>query len=205
MERAAMRRTRIPAVLLVGLFVLLGACAPSSTGPTSAATGMGGQPSGQGAANPTTPAAPKILRIALTREPDGFVISLAPTNSTSGGATQAQNIPANKLQNTDEKGQIYAELAMALPSTTDGTWTINPDGTMETTWKLRPNIKWHDGQPVTADDLVFGFQAATAPGVPSLGAAYLRTITDVVALDPLTAVVHWSKPNPQADAPGDNL
>ena len=27
---------------------------------------------------------------------------------------------------------------------------------MDTTWKLRPNVKWHDGTPFTAEDLVFG-------------------------------------------------
>src|SRR5439155_11457060 len=178
---------------------------PSGPGSGAPGAGNGGPLGSPAASSATTPATPKVLRIALTREPDGFVISLSPTTSTSGGATQAQNIPANKLQNTDEKGQIYAELATALPSTTDGTWTINPDGTMETTWRLRPNVKWHDGQPVTTDDLVFGFHAATAPGVPSLGAAYLKNISDVVVLDPLTAVVRWSIPNPQADAPGDNL
>lgn len=196
-----MRPVRIPSLVLVSLVVLIGACAPANpSGSTSGATSDGLEPANRGA-----PPAPKVLRIALSREPNGFVISLSASASTSGGAVQAQNLPANKLQNTDEKGQIYAELAEALPSTTNGTWTISSDGTMETTWKLRPHIKWHDGQPVTTDDLVFGFQAATTPGVPSLGAAYLRNISEVVALDPLTAVVRWSKPSPLADAPGDNL
>jgi peptide/nickel transport system substrate-binding protein len=154
---------------------------------------------------PTQPRGPKVLRIALSREPNGFVISLSASSGTSGGAIQAQNLPANKLQNMNEKGEAYAELAEALPSTRNGTWVIHPDGTMETTWKLRANVKWHDGQAVTAEDLVFGFQAATSPGVPSLGASYLRNIKDVVALDALTAVVSWSLPSPLADTPGDNL
>lgn len=36
---------------------------------------------------------------------------------------------------------------------------LNPDGTMDTTWKLRPNEKWHDGTPFTAEDLVFSLNA----------------------------------------------
>lgn len=189
-----MSERRMPAVVFIALVALLSACtaAPSAGGPASA---PGAEP----------PRGPKVLRIALSREPNGFVISLSASTSTSGGAIQAQNLPANKLQNTDDKGQAYAELAEALPSTGAGTWTINPDGTMETTWKLRPNIKWHDGTPVTSEDLVFGYQAATAPGVPSLGASYLRNIREVVALDGLTAVVRWSRPSPTADTPGDNL
>ena len=185
-------------VLLGVALLLLAACAPAPGGPTQS----GGQAATTSSASSS---GPKTIRIGMTREPNGFVISLSASASTSGGAIQAQNLPANKLQNTDEKGTRYAELAEALPSTADGTWKINADGTMETTWKLRPNIKWHDGQPVTTDDLVFGYQAATTPGVTSLGASYLRNIADVVATDPLTAVVRWSKPNPAADTPGDNL
>src|SRR5437867_2818055 len=104
-----MHRSRLPAAALVILLLLLGACTPGRTTDSPAST-SGGQSNGPAAASDARPAAPKVLRIALSREPDGFVISLAPTNSTSGGATQAQNIPANKLQNTDERGQAYAEL-----------------------------------------------------------------------------------------------
>ena len=200
-----MRTPRSLAMTLTILVVMLGACAPASPGGEPSPGGAQVNGRGPAAQAPDQPRAPKTLRIALSREPNGFVISLSASASTSGGAIQAQNLPANKLQNLDEKGQAYAELAEALPSTTGGTWGINPDGTMETTWKLRPNIKWHDGQPVTSDDLVFGYQAASSPGVPSLGASYLRNIRDVVALDPLTAVVYWSRPNPMADMPGDNL
>ncbi len=192
-----MQTSRTVTLVLIGLTLLLGACSPTPGG----ATQNGGQPATSNSAS----SGPKTIRIAMTREPNGFVISLSASASTSGGAIQAQNIPANKLQNTDEKGTRYPELAEALPSTTDGTWKINADGSMETTWKLRPNIKWHDGQPVTTDDLVFGYQVTTTPGVTSLGASYLRNISEVVALDPLTAVVRWSRPNPAADAPGDNL
>ncbi|HEY3116891.1 MAG TPA: peptide ABC transporter substrate-binding protein [Chloroflexota bacterium] len=188
-----MRRFATKPMLFMAIAFLAGACSPASSAVTQV--------------SPPAPArvGPKVLTIALTREPNGFVISLSASASTSGGAIQAQNLPANKLQNIDEKGQNYPELAEAIPSTTAGSWKINPDGTMETTWKLRPNIRWHDGEPVTADDLVFGYQAATAPGVPSLGAAYLRNISDVVAQDSLTALVKWSKPSPAADTPGDNL
>ena len=45
-------------------------------------------------------------------------------------------------------------LAAEPPSIEKGTWRLNPDGTMETTWHLRPNIKWHDSQPFTSADLL---------------------------------------------------
>jgi peptide/nickel transport system substrate-binding protein len=197
-----MHATR-PLVAALAALTLLTACASGSSGGGAppAGGGQASQPSsGAGASS-----GPKVIRLAVSREPNGFVTSLSSSNSTSGGAIQAQNIAANKLSNVDEKGTNFPELAEALPSTANGTWVINPDGTMETTWKLRPNIKWHDGQPVTADDVVFGYQASTAPGVVSLAASYLRNIKEVVALDSQSFVVRWSKSAPDADAPGDNL
>ena len=44
-------------------------------------------------------------------------------------------------------------LAESLPATERGTWTINQDGTMVTTYRLRPNVRWHDGVPLTSRDL----------------------------------------------------
>jgi len=151
------------------------------------------------------PRAQKIIRVAIGREPDGFVISMTPSATTSGGAFQVQSIPAAKLQAVDDKGRTFGDLAEALPSTTDGTWTIGDDGSMETIWKLRRNVKWHDGTPMTADDLVFGYQAVTSPGVVSLGGAYLRDIREVLATESYTVSVKWSRINVNAATPRDNL
>jgi ABC-type transport system substrate-binding protein len=47
------------------------------------------------------------------------------------------------------------QLAEALPRLNTDTWKVFPDGQMETTYRLRPNLTWQDGQPFTAED--FGF------------------------------------------------
>ncbi len=39
---------------------------------------------------------------------------------------------------------------------------ISADGTT-ITYKLRPNMTWHDGQPVTAADVQYTWQAIMAP------------------------------------------
>jgi ABC-type oligopeptide transport system substrate-binding subunit len=36
---------------------------------------------------------------------------------------------------------------------------------METMYRLRPNLTWQDGQPLTAEDFVFGWQVSRAPGL----------------------------------------
>ncbi|MDQ2148983.1 ABC transporter substrate-binding protein [Alcaligenaceae bacterium C4P045] len=68
-----------------------------------------------------------------------------------------------------------------------------------TTWefKLRPNVKWQDGQAFTADDLIYSYTRARAvPGSVATYGGYLRTIASMSAPDPLTLVVKTTVPNP---------
>lgn len=52
----------------------------------------------------------------------------------------------SRLITFDERGNAYGDLAAA--------WGISNDGTIYN-FELKPNLKWHDGQPVTADDVIF--------------------------------------------------
>ena len=49
------------------------------------------------------------------------------------------------LFGTDEKGQIKPQMV--------DTWTVSPDNRLYT-FKLRRGLLWHDGQPVTGDDVI---------------------------------------------------
>src|SRR5205807_4848701 len=99
----------------------------------------------------------------------------------------------------DHTGTSQARLAEALPSVENGLWTVAADGTMETTWKIRPGARWHDGSPFDAADLVFTARVVRDPELPMFGDPALRAITDVRALDDRTAVVSWSRPYVYAD------
>ena len=65
----------------------------------------------------------------------------------------------------DSRGGLQPRLAAELPSQDRGTWRINADGTMATTWKIRPNALWHDGQPVRAQDFIFAHQVYLDPEI----------------------------------------
>lgn len=68
-----------------------------------------------------------------------------------------------------------------------------------TTWefKLRPNVKWQDGTPFTAADVIFSYQRArNVPGSVATFAGYLRTVDTISAPDPLTLVIKTKAPNP---------
>ena len=64
---------------------------------------------------------------------------------------------------------------------------------------LRPGVRWHDGRPVTADDVVFSARTAREPGAEnrSYGPA-LEAVREVRALDPRTVLVTYDEAQPSA-------
>src|SRR5581483_1099993 len=57
----------------------------------------------------------------------------------------------------DDRGVAQPELLASLPSLNTDSWRVFPDGTMQTTYTLRPNLTWHDGEPLTPSDFVFAW------------------------------------------------
>ncbi|MGG5823632.1 ABC transporter substrate-binding protein [Falsiroseomonas sp. HW251] len=68
-----------------------------------------------------------------------------------------------------------------------------------TTWRLtlREGVRFHDGAPLTAEDVAFTLRrAAAVPGSPSSFAVYLRQITAVETPDPRTVLLRTETPFP---------
>jgi peptide/nickel transport system substrate-binding protein len=96
-------------------------------------------------------------------------------------------------------GVREARIAQAVPTTENGAWQINPDGTMETTYKLRSDVLWHDGTPFTAEDLLFTAQTIQDPTLPLVRRELFSFIERIDAPDPHTVVVTWKQPFIEAD------
>jgi len=96
------------------------------------------------------------------------------------------------------RDETVAQLAAELPATDRGTWLVKPDGSMDVTWKLRPNIRWHDGTVFTSDDMAFSYQLFKDPEHSSSYAAMLNQMTGVDTPDPLTYVVHYARADAKA-------
>ena len=82
-------------------------------------------------------------------------------------------------------------LAERLIQLNTDSWQVSPDGRMQTTWKLRQGIKWHDGAPLTAADLAFTWEVLRDPSIPGNRTAAAQTIEKVVATDEQTVVISW--------------
>jgi len=68
-----------------------------------------------------------------------------------------------------------------------------------TTWEftLRDDVKWDDGRPFTAEDVVFSYDRARhLPNSVNSYAGYLRTIASATAKDPHTLVIKTTVPSP---------
>ena len=62
-------------------------------------------------------------------------------------------------------------------------------------WKLKPGVKWHDGKPFTADDVVFTWEYAADPASATYTTRTYRDIK-VEKIDDLTVKVIFPKPRP---------
>jgi peptide/nickel transport system substrate-binding protein len=72
-------------------------------------------------------------------------------------------------------------------------WWVNPDGTTFK-FKLRPGVKWHDGQDFTASDVAFSIMLLKA--VHPRGRVTFANVAQVLTPDPHTAVIELLKPAP---------
>lgn len=168
------------------LAVMATACSPLTSGRGSTVASRG----------QALPSAPQVLRIATQREPSLLNLDFAPSLSSS----DIPPIVHDTLVVQDERGSWVPQLAMEQISFERGTWRVNADGTMRTIWRIHPDVRWHDGTPFTAADLVFSSSVYRDPAIPNRargGAPALISATS--APDATTFVVDWSAAYARAD------
>jgi len=143
---------------------------------------------------------PKSLTIGVLRGLPDFSPFTAMSVSTSASAIAP--MVDDGLTYTDHLGVTHPLKAVELPSLEKGTWKIFDDGTMETTWRLRPNIVWHDGTPQSPADYLFDFEVSRDKDLPRSVNPEVAAQSGVSFPDPLTMVVSWSMPYVDAGITG---
>lgn len=145
---------------------------------------------GNGSAPAASPTQSRTLLMVVNTEVSNLLTKvIGPTNPER--TTRIFNATLTLI---DGQGSARPYLAESLPQLNTDTWQVFPDGRMETTYRLRPGLTWHDGQPLTADDFAFAHQVYTAAGLSVFEPKPQDRIERLTAVDPQTVKVEWRSP-----------
>ena len=90
------------------------------------------------------------------------------------------------LTSRDPDLKLIPRLATEWKATNDKTWEF----------KLRPNVKFHNGDPLTSADVKFSIERTYDPNAKTLVATVFTTIEKIDAPDPMTVVFTTKQPDP---------
>lgn len=93
----------------------------------------------------------------------------------------------------DETGTPRPYVVESLPTLRSDSWRVFPDGRMETVYRLRSGLRWHDGTLATPEDFRFTWRLYTNPEF-GFSAPPFHAIEEVAALDPQTVLIRWKQP-----------
>ena len=96
------------------------------------------------------------------------------------------------LASWDADGNLNPILAAEIPSIQNGGLAADAKSV---TWKLKPGVKWHDGKPFTADDVVFTAEYASDPATAAVSIDIYGDIK-VEKVDDLTVRILFKTPTP---------
>src|SRR5947208_12402907 len=174
---------------LVRLGMLLSLVLTACAAPTQPAQ----QPEGNAPAAP-----PRLSRTAIIAvRQEASSLAAKPLQNAGSNVTPPTLFNAGlAIKDAREVPRPY--LVEALPQLNTDSWRVLPDGRMETTYRLRPNLKWHDGTPLTADDFVFAWHVYTTPDYGTAGTKPHAQMEEVLAPDPRTVLIRWKQVYPEA-------
>ncbi|MGI8936338.1 MAG: peptide ABC transporter substrate-binding protein [Phormidesmis sp.] len=135
-----------------------------------------------------------VLKLLYSRTPT----TLNPHLANGFQDFEAARIVYEPLATYEPDGQLIPVLAAAIPTVENG--GLAADG-RSVTWKLKPDVRWSDSQPFTAEDVVFTYEFVSDPEVAAVTDKYYEAIEKVEAIDPLTVKITFKQPNPSWELP----
>jgi peptide/nickel transport system substrate-binding protein len=127
------------------------------------------------------PAAGGTLVYILNGEPD----SLDPHKTVRQDSWAVMSLLHASLVTRDPDGNYVPYLAESWEMSEDGlTWTFH----------LKEGVTFHDGTPLTAQDVAWTYTRAKDPANPGAAGASLAAVESIVATDDSTVVMHLAQP-----------
>lgn len=168
-----MRRSKTAPIAALALALIFGAAEASTPQPVHGIA-IHGEPK-YGAdfthfdyVNPDAPKGGSI-RLAMQGTFDSFHPFIA-----KGNSGPSSDIETLLTSSADEPFTAYGLIAESLEVPEDRSWAI---------FNLRPEARWHDGEPITVDDVIWSFNILTTKGHPSYRFFY-KSVASVEKLGP---------------------
>ena len=130
-----------------------------------------------------------VVRLLYSRTPT----TLNPHLANGFQDFEAARIVYEPLATYQADGQMVPVLAELIPTAENG--GLAADG-KSVTWKLKPDVRWSDGKPFTAEDVAFTYKFVSDPQVAAVTEKYYEAIEKVEVVDPLTVKITFKQPNP---------
>jgi peptide/nickel transport system substrate-binding protein len=139
---------------------------------------------------PTEPPAAEetSMVLAIPEDPPSFNGIV----TDSGYEQMAMKLVLLGMAAVDPESNVYPVLAAELPTIENGGVVLDEEAwTMDVTWKMRDDVVWADGEPITADDVVFTWEKLSdeETGIWSPGSDYTDSVEKI---DDTTFVVHYN-------------
>lgn len=218
-HRGLNRLSSLVVVLLV--MAVVAGCGGGAATPTPQASPTAKPSPTQAVATSTATAQPRITPTALsTAAPTATVAPTAtrapaptPTQvrTSSGTLTLAMSNVGDEQVDprmSSVQGKVYFELmydmlvgiekGKAAPATTSGLaskWSVASDG-LTWTFELRPGIQFHDGKPLTAEDVKYTLDSLREPGILASNASTFNSLVkEIRVVSPTTVAIQTAFPS----------
>lgn len=127
-----------------------------------------------------------VLRIAARQTPD----NLNPLLGTQTVDVDLSMFWAGYLFNSNDRGELVPELASRVPTLENG--DISRDG-LRITYHLRRGVKWQDGAPFDADDVIYTWRQMLNPANLVVSRVGYDVISRIDRLNSYTIKIHLKR------------
>jgi peptide/nickel transport system substrate-binding protein len=199
--------------LLAGAAILAAACGGTSTTPAPASVAPASV--APASAAPSEAVASASASAAPAAAPDLFGTTYKPAAPVKTGGTllvgdwqeatqfnpyyygqvseaNVSTLVFNSLVTFSNDFKYYAQLAAEIPTVDNGGVTLGQNGdAMTVTWKIRPGLKWSDGQPLGCKDFVFTKDWVVSPDNVGVVTTGFTDMSKIDCASDTDMVVHY--------------